>query len=428
MRHTVKEVLLANGAKGLFIDIPEATVMSYQFHFRAGNRQVRDKSIYETAHIMEHMAFGANAKFDNEQQYAAEFSKNGAYDNAYTADNSMVYMANCADFEWERILRLQQVAICQPKFNEAKLQSEKGNVKNELSGMLSSHSNLLWPRLQKMVGQDILTLSERLKTIDRITLDDIQKHHDFTHTSSNLRFVIAGNLTNRKTKIRKILEGWKLKKGSLLEIPKDIVTGQAEPTLIKRLDSKSLTFGFSLVLDRTLTENERNALGALNHLLTGTLHSRIFGKAREDGLVYSMFSDFDNDHYSSSWDFAGQVLPETAPKLFLLIADELRSILAGNIKEQEVSATKSYALGRYQMGAQTVAQISNFYTTNYFSKDEICKYKRVPREISRVDKEAMVSIARDFAKNGKRAFAAVGNASSKLIEELNQIINEVRYE
>ena len=60
MKHTVEEIRLKNGARGLFIDVADATVMSFQFQFRAGNRYVSSKDIYETAHVMEHMAFGAN--------------------------------------------------------------------------------------------------------------------------------------------------------------------------------------------------------------------------------------------------------------------------------------------------------------------------------------------------------------------------------
>jgi hypothetical protein len=98
MKHTVEEVKLKNGARGLLIDVPDATVMSSQFHFRAGNRYVRNKEIYETAHVMEHMAFGANEKFRSEHAYEQEFTKNGAYHNAYTSDYAMVYEAvwNCA--------------------------------------------------------------------------------------------------------------------------------------------------------------------------------------------------------------------------------------------------------------------------------------------------------------------------------------------
>ena len=177
MQHTASEVRLKNGARGLLIDIPGATVMSFQFQFRAGNRYVRDKDVYEAAHIMEHMAFGANAQFATEHEFEAEFTKNGAYHNAFTSDLSMVYMADCADFEWERILKLQEVSICQPRFNEDEMQAEKGNVRSELTGYLNNHNRVMWPRVQQALGEDILTYNQRLKTISAITLNDIKEHH-----------------------------------------------------------------------------------------------------------------------------------------------------------------------------------------------------------------------------------------------------------
>ena len=47
--HKVEEVKLKNGARGLLIDIPNATVMNFHFHFRAGSCYVKDKEIYETS-------------------------------------------------------------------------------------------------------------------------------------------------------------------------------------------------------------------------------------------------------------------------------------------------------------------------------------------------------------------------------------------
>ena len=47
MKHVATEIKLANGARGLLIDVPGATVMSFQFQFRAGNRYVKNKDIYE---------------------------------------------------------------------------------------------------------------------------------------------------------------------------------------------------------------------------------------------------------------------------------------------------------------------------------------------------------------------------------------------
>src|SRR5574344_1225860 len=147
MKHTVNELILKNGARGLIVDVPGAQVMSTQFHFRAGNRFVRDKSIYETAHIMEHMAFGANKRCKDSHGYEAEFTKNGAYHNASTSDTAMVYEAECAKFEWDRVLDLQQTAITQPLFLEEEFIAERGNVKSELTGYLNIPDWLLWPRM-----------------------------------------------------------------------------------------------------------------------------------------------------------------------------------------------------------------------------------------------------------------------------------------
>ena len=45
MKHTVEEIRLKNGARGLLIDVADATVMSFQFQFRAGSRYVDNKDI-----------------------------------------------------------------------------------------------------------------------------------------------------------------------------------------------------------------------------------------------------------------------------------------------------------------------------------------------------------------------------------------------
>ena len=55
MIHKVHEVSLDNGAKGLFIHIPDASVMSFEINFRAGEYLV-DRKKSETPHIMEHLA------------------------------------------------------------------------------------------------------------------------------------------------------------------------------------------------------------------------------------------------------------------------------------------------------------------------------------------------------------------------------------
>ncbi len=74
MKHTVEEITLKNGAKGLFVHLPDAMVMDVYINFRAGEYLVeRDK--WETPHLMEHVLLGANDLYPRARDFQAEVEK-----------------------------------------------------------------------------------------------------------------------------------------------------------------------------------------------------------------------------------------------------------------------------------------------------------------------------------------------------------------
>ena len=422
MKHTVEEITLKNGAKGLFVDIPGASVMSTRIGFRAGMRYAKSPEVYEIPHIVEHLAFGANAKFKDEQAFEAEFTKNGAYHNAWTSDIFVCYETECADFEWSRIMELQKLSICSPRFNEEELKSEKSNVRTELTGYMNDYYRLLWPRLQREVGEDILDLTERIKTISNIELKDIREHYRRTHTAKNMSFIIAGQIKGRKHELLKMLEGWELNEGYKFTVPRDDL--HSSPAIsIRRKDASNITFGFSMITPRHLEPNEVFAMNCLNHILNGTTNSKIFGKARKKGLVYGMGSSTSSNTHNSYWDFDGEVNLENATALFELIQTELTKTLNGEISDCDFEAAKSYAMGRFQMGAQTVGQIADYYADNYFTNETIEKYDDMPKLIAAVDKTKIIELAREFAGSGIKAFVTVSSVEKAVIDALEAHLN-----
>jgi predicted Zn-dependent peptidase len=329
----------------------------------------------------------------------------------------MVYESDCADFEWDRILQLQKVSICQPKFNATELEAEKGNVRSELTNYLNDHHRILWPRVQQLLGEDVLTYRQAIPTIANVTLSDIREHHRRTHTTNNMRFVIAGKLRGRKGEIIRQLEAFELPQGERFEVPRDELKS-AHPALIRRKDATNLTFGFTLSVPRELSDEELDAMHNLNHILTGTTHSRIFGKARSKGLAYSVGSYTGAGFFDSAWDISGQVNHDTAPELFNIIATEIQAVLDGKLTDEEIDAAKSFGLGRYQMGAQTVSQISGFYTNRYFADDFIKDYDKVPDLIRRVTREKIMATTQSFVDANTWVLAAVSSGDRDEIVEL----------
>src|SRR5690606_2002484 len=148
--------------------------------------------------------------------------------------------------------------------NEKELQAEKGNVRSELTGYLNDHHRILWPRIQQLLGEAVLTYRQGLATINNVTLSDIREHHRRTHTTANIRFVIACKLKGRKADIIRQLEAFELPQGERLEIPRDELHS-GNPSIIRRKDASNLTFGWTMSLPRLLDDEELDAMNALNH-------------------------------------------------------------------------------------------------------------------------------------------------------------------
>ena len=166
-------------------------------------------------------------------------------------------------------------------------------------------------------------------------------------------------------------------------------------------------------------------MNCLDHILTGTMSSRIFGAARKKGLAYGVFSDTSAGFYDSSWDFGGQVNLDTADALFDIIVREMKSVLDGNITEDDLQTAKLYALGRYQMGAQTVSQITNFYTHRYFADDIVKNYDNVPAEIQKTTRECVIETAREFIASNTWVLAGVTSGDKSELVALHDKIEKL---
>jgi predicted Zn-dependent peptidase len=421
MKHSVEEVVLSNGSRGLLIHVPNATVMSFDFEFRAGYQYAVSDDIYETPHIMEHMVLGANEQYPQARQFSAEIEKNGAYSNASTDTVSLKYVADCADFEWDRVLDLLRLAITKPLFLPSEFKGEYGNVHEELTGDLNKHGRMLWQRIAKASGERFLSDAERLKTMPKVKLKDIKEHYERTHTSDNMRFVIAGNLKeDRQEQVTKQLEKWELPRGERFSMQYEELVGSPEPLHIVRKDVENLIFGLSIQANWRFNDGEKDAMNALNHILTGTLHSLILGRAREQGLVYGMWSDFYVGSNASEWDFGGQVSVKNSPKLFEIMTEEVGKILKGDIKHSDLTAAKQFALGKHQMGCQTVGAIAGWYAGRYFFDGYINDYTKRPKAIEAITKETIVGAANNLV-NGKRwALGGLGQCSNEQLQHLHE--------
>ena len=424
MKHSVTQISLVNGVKGLLINIPDATVMSIELNFRAGDFLV-EHSKWETPHLMEHILLGANKLYPKSKDFQAELEKNGAYANASTGSYDITYEAECADFEWDRILGLIILSITKPLFLQSEYTSELGNIKEELFSRSNNHFRHLNLALRKRYGFVALTDQERLNLIDNVTLEDVKQHYLKTHYSANLRFVIAGNLTKpRQEVIEKALLNIELpEQGYRIPLPDEEPLAQSKALYINNSSVENLYFYFDTFSKRRITDGESYALSLANILLTETLHSRIFGQAREQGLIYGISSGYARLLGSTNFWLGSQVMPTNCDKLFNIINKEINNLLQGKISDDELKAAKLYALGRYQRGAQTVTQIANMYSSRYFYEEEYEDYFKIPEKIQAVTQDQLEAVFNVLFNEKIYGFGVLGSCGDDLAQKLYQSLN-----
>lgn len=421
MKHSVDEIILNNGARGLLVHIPDATVMDVYINFRAGEYLVSRRK-WETPHLMEHILLGANDKFPRARDFQAEVEKNGAYSNASTDVYDIVYETECADFEWERVMGLLLTAVEKPLFLQEEFDAEFGNVREELSARANNHFRHLGAASRKAYGLVSETDKKRLELMDNVGLDDVREHYRRTHTTDNMRFVIAGNIGKRRGAIMAMLENIDLPRGERFAMPDELVKTLSKPVCIANPTVDTLYFYIDTFMGRRLEERELDSLGVMNAILTETLYSKILGTARERGLVYGMSSGFQQIKLSSNLWFGSQVSAANAPLLFDIIIEQLGNIFRGELAEADIEAAQAYAIGRYQRGAQTVASTAGGYTGRYFFDDFIDDYYKIPERVQAVTKQSIVEAARAMFSDGIGGLGVYGSCTPSLAAKLNEQI------
>lgn len=425
MQHWVEEVKLANGAEGLLIDAPSTNVTYVDICFRAGY-YLSPLGKMDTAHVMEHLALGANKKYKNASEFSQEFTKHGAYNNAYTGDYHMGYIAECAEFETERILDLLCLAIESPLFQKKDFIAEVANVREELKMRKNSHDTELLLELEDKMGYVSKSYNMRTKQLSKITLEDIKEHYQKTHTTNNLRFIIAGPLAKHKRAIISRLESIKMPEGNgQIELPDEKAIKLSQPLIIKFDGLDNVYYRWTSVFNGLLNRTEKYSLYAVQDYLFSTFHSKVFGKARERGLVYGIDSSYYRSRDNHIWAVAGQVQSKNALPLFRLMLKEMQKIANGEVTKSELDSIKAYEWGSFQKSIQTISTLADWYQYAYFVGGLIKEYPSVEEQIMSVKASDMKKVVQKlFSSNAWGLGIMHGSKDNVVADDLFKLIEK----
>lgn len=415
MKHSVSQIDLQSGAKGLFIDVPGSTIIDMEFTFLSGTDFV-PKHKFEIPHSMEHLIFGANDYYKSSKIFSREFGLNGAYHNAYTSDLLNGYIAEVAEFEWKRVMELFWQGLTTPKFLPKEFSIEQETIIEELSSKLDDYPLTLDIALCQAMGDDHLPdYKTRLKYLKNITPQDLRIHHGQTHNANNMRFVLAGNIKDQKQEMIELIERYtkRLPLGERRIQPNAKLVKPFGPINIKKSVDK-IYFCLKSAFYGEMTEREKLALTILIYVLTVAWDSRIFGKGRSRGLLYSIYMRGGSESGISAISMSGSVVPSKSDLLFALISDELLRLKKNGITLNELSRAKKYLIGSFQINHQTPQSLVSWYS-RYFIKNEYYSFNSRPDLIKSITRNDVNRIVDHLFTDNYWAVGTLGNGNNTAV-------------
>jgi predicted Zn-dependent peptidase len=168
-----------------------------------------------------------------------------------------------------------------------------------------------------------------------------------------------------------------------------------------------------------LSIREDDALGLARIMLTDTLYSKIFGQAREKGLVYGVYSGHSQMSKTSEWWLSAQVLPQNASALCDIVLSEIKKMQNGLIDDASLEAAKQYALGSFQRSMQTVGSVAAAYG-RYFFDGYIEDMKSIPERIKAVSKEDMAAAMGRMFGEDVSGVGVLGGSDATIAPKLDE--------
>lgn len=422
MEHELKEINLEQGAKALFIDIPGSLAVDTLATLNAGFLFNTPKQ-FELPHVMEHMMF-TTTKHPKKNQFSAAVERYGAMSNAFTNFFQIGYVYQCAGFDTKRILGLLGEQLTRPLFDGQELTTEVGNVREELSNYLSDHDRLSNENLY-VAMTNLPTLGERITQLSSMTAGDLKRFYRKTHTSANLRVLVAGDLARHGTVVKSQLKSLsrQLPAGQPLSLPRLDYHALDKPVIETRNIEQVYFHCFSYAGEQLPLPEYRGAQ-LVDRLLSAGFKSRIFGRVRERGLAYGFSSGVAREPHNTEFWFASFATADNIEEVFQIVTEEVQDVLAGNVSDREFEEVKDLVKGVFARRFQSTDSLISYYKT-YALFGDYLPFTEYPELIDAITKEEALESFRKLFARRTWGLSLVGNIKARQAARLKRTLDGI---
>ncbi|MEQ1921802.1 MAG: pitrilysin family protein [Pyrinomonadaceae bacterium] len=416
MKEDIQETRLDNGLTILTDRMPGVRSATLGFFFRKGARD-EPGELHGISHFIEHTVFKGTAR-RTALDIAIEQDRLGGNLDAFTTHEETGFAIKVIDDQLPRAFDLIADMLVHPRFDDTDLKAEQKVIIEEMKMIEDNPEEYLGEIFSEAffpgspLGASIAGTPKTVRSFDRETT---RKYHDEVFNASNLVIAAAGNIEHKQI----VGLAQNFFDSSLITHHRSLsaTPTYAAPILIKQnanLEQAHLVIATPLV---SATDERRYAADVLANIIGGGTSSRLWQKVREErGLAYNVGASSISYQDCGMFSIFAATSPEQVEEVVDLSIAEMRAVVNNGVTEDELELAKQQAVASILLSLEDSAS-----RAAALAQGEMTHGRQIPVEetlanLDAVSTDDIHSLAREFFRTEKIAFAALGDLSGLQIE------------
>lgn len=384
-----------NGIKAIGTTFQETPIVTINIEIEGGELVHQDMKKIGLADLTAQMLNESTKNYSSEQ-IEAELDKLGS-DLSFNADKTKTTISITAlKQNLDATLKILEEKLFNPAFKEEDLKRIKKETKAGIKQEVHQPETMAGKAFDYVLyGETLFGIPMSIKSVDKITLQDIKDYYEKYYTPSLAKVTIVGDINEQEAKQKlELLTKWTSKNVTLPPSP----TPQPQQTEqffiydISGAPSTVINMGYTSVTYEPYGDFYKNRIA--NFAFGGNFNSRLNLNLREDkGYTYGIRSSFGGDNYTGEFLISSSVKRKATALSLAEISKELKAYNTNGITAQELDFTKKSILNqeaiRYESSYQKINFLSNINKYN-LDNDYTVKQNEILKNITMEEVNAQI--------------------------------------
>lgn len=336
---------LPNGVRLMLIPMEGVNSVATSVMVGVGSRY-ETSEINGISHFLEHMVFKGTKKYPTTEDVNT-IERAGGLQNAYTDIDITNYHNKVLSTDWELALDINRELAVAPRLEQKHIDKERDVIIEEMKRYEDEPAVKVGETFHEMfypgtkLGMPVIGKEKSLRSV---AASELKAYHDRWYTPDRMVVVLAGNIKDQSSHIKKKTEEWfaPLEAGSAVEAEERVIDRQSEPKVevVTKPDIQQahITLGIRAF---ARDSEDRFAWNLFNLIMGVSFTSRLFKEIREKrGLCYHIRSTADNWKDVGYWSIYAGVATAKVEETVSAIMHELSKVVAHGVTTGEVAVAK----------------------------------------------------------------------------------------